>query len=84
LYKCATPPQFHIAAVLVGATKNNILKTAPSTLTDCCLFITTATVAAILYFFPVFLPLFTPGKWKVADNANFSWQMLFFVRHYSK
>jgi len=82
LYKCATPPQLHLAAVLVGATKNHILKTAPSSLTYRCLFITAATVATILYFFPIFLPLFAPGKWKVANNANFSWQVLFFVRHY--
>jgi len=63
---------FHIVAVLAGTTKNFILETAHLILTSHCLFIISATVAAILYFIPIFLPLFAPGKWEVANDANFS------------
>jgi hypothetical protein len=33
--------------------------------------ITAATVTAIFYFIPIFLPLFTPGKWQFTNNTNF-------------
>ena len=39
-------------------------------------------VTTIQYFFPVFLPFFTPRKRKLACFANFFWKIYFFMRHF--
>jgi hypothetical protein len=47
----------------------------------CFLFASSAPFAAIFYFFPIFLPLFAPGKRQAANNTNFYGQVFFFMCH---
>jgi hypothetical protein len=36
-------------------------------------------IGAIFYFVPAAFPFFPPGKWQVAYNASFGWEIGFFA-----
>ena len=44
----------------------------------CTVFISSAALAAVYHLFPVFFPLFAPGKWSLANGTIFCGEVSFF------